>query len=348
MATVKLSDVDFIVSKACNEQFKSFLHGNRIKFDSICLGGSIFAGAAGVADPKVMAFITGATVANLGNSVYKAYTDTLNFARHYRMQLLSQTPEYQECKRIYDNYVAKVGNFIYDLGVRDSLDIGMLYIEMLYNGYLSAPRTFKYHKFKIDYDMCSPLMGARVTSGGAVCRHIASNLRDIYKYLGIPSIYLAVSGTKSNISSAIIDRLLPHRPNHAVVMVGDNFGKYVIDPTWKTVAEVSDNDKFASIIYNRGEFPMYHIDIDGTIKTAKSYDYNDYIRMRLIDPVRFGRGEVKQSREYAKEFIRYNRWRFDNLSYRLGLDMQNIANLEHMLSGYGDTQQMTLEKRLLR
>ena len=36
------------------------------------------------------------------------------------------------------------------------------------------------------------------------------------------------------------------------------------------------------------------------------------------------------------------------MKYRLGLDMQNIANLEHMLSGYGDTQQMTLEKRLLR
>ena len=91
-------------------------------------------------------------------------------------------------------------------------------------------KIFRYEdgKFKTDLDMCSPLMGARVTSGGAVCRHIASNLIDIYRYLGVPATYLAVTGTDGSVVNSIKDRILPIRTNHAVVLVGDNYGKYVL------------------------------------------------------------------------------------------------------------------------
>lgn len=348
MATLSMEDVDNIVCRATNEQFKSYLHANKIKLDSICLGGTIMASIAGIGDPKFLAFITGAAVANLGNTVVKAYNDAYKFGREYRMELLEHTPEYQECKRNYNIFVAKIGDFIHSLGITDSLDVGMIYMEMLYNGFLSAPGSFKYHKFNMDYDMCTPLMGARVTSGGAVCRHIASNLRDVYRYLGFPSIYLAVTGTHNTLKDSIIDKILPHVPNHAVVLVGENYGKYIIDPTWKTIAEFGRSSDFADIVYNRGEHPLYHIDNDMTAKLSKTFDYNDYLILRGTRPVHFARGEVRQAQEYARNFVQNNYYRFANLSYRLREEMNNTAILERMLSGYGDVPLIATQKRLIR
>lgn len=348
MATLRVSDVDRMVNKACYEQFKSFLHGNKIKLDSIFLGSSIVASMTDIADPKVMAFITGATCANLGNSVVKAYKDTVKFGRLYRMQLLFKTYEYQECKRLYDAYISKIGEFINRVGIEDSLDIGLVYMEMLYGGFISAPGEFHYHKFKTDLDMCSPLMGARVTSGGAVCRHIASNLIDIYRYLGIPATYLSVTGSDGTVVSAIKDRVLPIKTDHAVVLVGDSYGKYVIDPTWGTVAEFRGNENFAHIIYNRGNTPLYHVDINGTVDWQKSNDYTDYVSLRMMRPAHFGRGEVRRAQQQAKNYVYNNSYLFNTLRYRLNNDMSNVAQLEHKLSGYSDQAPIRTERKLVR
>lgn len=348
MATLRITDVNNIVNNACHEQFKSFLRGNKIKLDTICLGGSVVASMAGMGDPKVMAFITGAAVANFGNSVVKAYDDTVKFGRQYRMELLAQTEEYQRCKMYYESYISKVGDFIADMGIDDSLDIAMLYMEMLYSGFISAPGQFHYHKFKTDLDMCSPLMGARVTSGGAVCRHIASNLIDIYRYLGIPATYLAVVGTDGSVVSAIKDRILPFKTNHAVVLVGDDYGKYVIDPTWGTVAEFKNNDNFAHIVYNRGNVPMYHVHIDGTVEWQKATEYTDYIKLRIMRPAHFRKGEIRQAHQYAKDYVFANQYLFNRLRYRINTEMFNIAQLEQLMSGYSDKAQISTGKKLVR
>lgn len=348
MTTLRINDVDKIVSKACNEQFKSFLRGNKIKLDSICLGGSIVASMSGFIDPKVMAFITGATFVNLGNTVVRAYDDTIKFGRQYKMELLAQTEEYQECKKHYERYIAEVSSFIANLGIYDSLDIGMLYMEMLYGGFISAPGQFSYHKFKTDLDMCSPLMGARVTCGGAVCRHIASNLIDIYRYLGFPATYLAVTGTDGGIISALKDRILPIKTNHAVVLVGDNYGKYIIDPTWGTIAEIQRNDNFANIVYNRGEVPMYHINIDGTVQWQKATEYSDYIKLRLMKPTHFEKGEIREAQNYAKGYVYSNQRLFHNLRNKLFFEMTNVAKLEQLLSGYKDQPCISTERNLVK
>ncbi len=345
MDVLRVTDVNRIVENACNEQFKSFLRGNKVKFDTICLGGSIMASMSGLVDPNVMSFVTGATAANLGATVIKAMSDTMKFGRQYRMQLLSKTKEFQDCKKSYENYISKIGDFMIDLGVKDTLDIGMLYMEMLYGGYISVPGQFQYHKFKTDYDMCSPLMGARVTSGGAVCRHIASNLIDIYRYLGYSALYLGVNGTDGSLINMVKDRVLPVRSDHAVVLVGDRYGKYIIDPTWETIAEIRGDEQFAHIVYNRGSNSMYHINIDRTIDLGKTYDYDDYVKLRMMRPVHFRKAEIKQSREYAKSFISINRYMFENLRYRLRMDASNVAQLEQILSGYSDRVQIQDKKR---
>ena len=340
MATLRITDVDDMVRNACQDQFHSFLRGNKVKFNTICLGGSIVANMADIGNPQVMAFITGATCANLGNSVLKALNDTVKFGRQYRMQLLAKTYEYQKCKRLYEEYISKIGEFLQSIGIQDSLDIGLLYMEMLYGGFISAPGKFKYHKFKTDLDMCSPLMGARVTSGGAVCRHIASNLIDIYRYLGIPATYLSVKGSDGKFVSLLKDRILPIKTDHAVVLVGDKYGKYIIDPTWGTIAEFRGNDNFAYIVYNKGDTPLYHIDIDSTVNWQKSNDYYDYVKLRTMNNAHFRRGEIRAAQKCAKNYVIRNLYLFNGLRYRLSYGMGDVAQLEHMLSGYSDHLQI--------
>ena len=78
------------------------------------------------------------------------------------------------------------------------------------------------------------------------------------------------------------------------------------------------------------------------------YDYNDYIRLRIIKPMHFARGEIRQASNYAEDFIHANYYRFNNLSYRLRNEMHNTAVLERMLSGYSDVPQISTSKRLVR
>lgn len=343
-STLRISEVNRIVNNAFNEQFKSFLHSNGVRFSSVCFGASVALNFTDIADPKVLAFITGATAANFGNSVYRAYRDSLKFAREYREELIKDTIEYQTCKIAYDEFIGHIANYMRSIGVNSSLDVGMLFMELLYNGYLSVPGTFNYHKYSVDNDSCTPLMGARVTSGGAVCRHIASSLVDLYNELGFTAAYLSVKGTDDKISSILRDKFLRVKPNHAVVMVGDAQGKYIIDPTWETIATFSNTDEYAKIIYNRKEIPYYRVDIDGTVINERRKDYDNYVALRMMRPAVFYKGEIGETRRYAQQYVANHLLQLDRLRYMLGNSMCQCAQLEQRLSGYRDVKQLEMKK----
>lgn len=347
MSTLRMSEVNRIVNNAFREQFKSFMHGNGVRISSVCLGASLTLNLTDIADPKILAFITGAAAANFGNSVVKAYRDSLKFAREYREELMKDTIEYQACKNAYDEYIGHIANYMRSIGVTNSLDVGMLFMELLYNGYLSVPGTFNYHKYSVDNDSCTPVMGARVASGGAVCRHIASSLSDLYNELGFTAAYVSVKGTDSKVSTYLKDKLFRVRPNHAVVMVGDLTGKYVIDPTWETVAVFRDTDEYARIIFNRKDIPYYRVDIDGTVTNGRRKDYDSYVTLRTMRPKCFVKGEIGYSQKCAIDYVAGHFLELDSLRYRLGNSMVQCAQLEQRLSGYHDVRQLEARKKTL-
>lgn len=347
MSTIRLSEVNRIVNNAYLEQFKSFMHSNGVRLSSICFGATIALGLTDIADPRVIAFLSGATVTNLGNSILKAYRDSLRFAREYREELIKDTIEYQTCEEAYDEFISCIANYMRSIGVNNSLDVAMLYMELLYNGYLSVPGTFNYHKYSIDNDSCTPIMGARVASGGAVCRHIASSLSDLYNELGFTAAYVSVKGTDSKVSTYLKDKLLRFKPNHAVVMVGDYRGKYIVDPTWETVAVFRDTDEYARIIFNRREIPYYRVDIDGTVSNERRKDYDNYVKLRMMRPTSFAKGEISRSQKRAIDYVVGHFLELDSLRYRLGNSMIQCAQLERRLSGYSDIRQIETKKKTL-
>lgn len=348
MATLNLKDIDDIVNEACNRQFASYLSSNKVRLDASYFTASLVGNFIPGIPDTTMAFLTGATFAHLVNSVVRAYQDTLRFAKKYRMSLLTETPEYKKCKRLYDEYIKAIAEFMRSIGIDDSLDVGMLYMEMLYGGFISAPGTFKYHRYVEDYDTCSPVMGARVASGQAVCRHIASSLVDLYRELGYTAAYLSVKGTRNDTMSIIKGRILPFKSDHAVVMIGDTYGKYIIDPTWGTVAVFGESSEFAKIVYNRKRSSLYHIDKNKTIEFGALEDVDDFVKLRMMDSASFGKGVVKESHDYAIKYVLENAETLEMFrNYFLGF-MREIAKLECILSGYSDKRSDKHVKRLIK
>lgn len=347
MATLKLNDIDKIVEDASYRQFASYLSSSRVCFNTLCFTASLVGNFIPESPDKLMAFLTGATFVNLGNSVIKSYIETAKFVRRYRMELISKTKEYKECKNLYDNYIKTIAMFMRSIGVDDSLDVGMLYMEMLYGGFLSAPGTFKYHKYAIDNDYCSPVMGARITSGQAVCRHIASSLVDLYRELGFTAAYVSVKGIKNDIRSVIREKILPFKSDHAVVMVGDNYGKYIIDPTWGTVAVLNNTDEFARIIFNKKSPTLYHLDLNKTVEYERT-ELDDLSRLRKVKNASFKPGEIKESFEYAQRYALDNISCLNIFSDYLSRNMDEIAELEYRLSCYSDNYYNRCRKSLIK
>ena len=83
----------------------------------------------------------------------------------------------------------------------------------------------------------------------------------------------------------------------------DLTGKYVIDPTWETVAVFRDTDEYARIIFNRKDIPYYRVDIDGTVTNGRRKDYDSYVTLRTMRPKQFVKGEIGYSQKCAIDYV---------------------------------------------
>lgn len=336
---LSIDQINRLSSRASREQFKSFLRDRKLGVETAALTASFALYAMNGFDSNAIAMMVGASLGACSKSVIQAYKEAMKFGSKYRMEMLENTSEFKDCQLLYDNYVRKIAEFMRCVGVKDSLDVGMLYMELLYNGAISLPGYFQYHKYNSDYDMCSSLMGARVTSGQAVCRHIASNLIDVYREMGHSAAYLSVKGVSDENKAAMtFNRVMPFRTTHAVSLVGDrNRGKYILDPTWMTVAVFRKNSDVARIIYNSKGCPLYLIDFNGTVEYEKNTVFSEYAECRHLSDARFYKGEIRNARDTAHDFYyKHRHGLIRDFRRYIFPELSDIAELERILSDYKD------------
>lgn len=157
-------------------------------------------------------------------------------------------------KEKYDLFIKKLANILNMIGFEDSMDIGIYLTVMLYNGLLSTKDYFQYVNIKGDNDIYyHEVLGARVMSGYGVCRNMASLFRDVYKEMGYDAHYLSVKTGRFS------------HATHAVVLVSDEDGNYIIDPTWRTIGLVDENYNMTSNI----------LDLDG-YDVGSTYYFKGY------------------------------------------------------------------------
>ena len=138
--------------------------------------------------------------------------------------------KYYELREKYYLYIRRLALYFKRLNLEDPLDIGLYFSNMLHSGDLSITNNFKYKLIKKDKDCKYPgILGSRIISGYGVCRNMSALLTDLYKELGYDAYDLHV-----NYKSSVIN------PKHAVVLVKDVRGNFIIDPTWRTVASIDD------------------------------------------------------------------------------------------------------------
>ena len=82
--------------------------------------------------------------------------------------------DYKEIKKLYDNIITNLANFLKKENITDPVEIFVIYQFMYRNGYLSYNHNFNYD---INMKDLTKLNGADVVKGTGVCRSIATFLQ---------------------------------------------------------------------------------------------------------------------------------------------------------------------------
>ena len=116
-------------------------------------------------------------------------------------KLEPKAENYQQIKKLYDDIVSNLADFLKEQNITDPVEIFTIYQFMYRNGYLSYNHNFNY-----DNDMKDlvKLNGVDVINGHGVCRSIASFLTDLYRKMGYDACNLLVSANRKVLDN--IDR----------------------------------------------------------------------------------------------------------------------------------------------
>lgn len=341
MTSRQLCNVSEKVASAYQSQLTSFLTDQRNIAKLISFLTSLGLTVTMGNNNMLLPIITGATGYALTTSILKALKDTKDFSLEYKRQLIRGSQEYHNCVDLYDSLVEDIAHFFRYLNLKDSLDIGLFYQCLLYNGFLSYNGDFNYHKYNYDGGICPEIYGARISSGTGVCRHIATNLKDIYEKMGFTASYLSVGGAKSTWVSNVKTRIMPSSINHAVVCVKDTYGKYIIDPTWEKVATFDNDDKFAHIIGNTEKDSRYVIGYTTLINRRHLLNYDSYVGVRKSPSAILDTRDVNQSYEFIMSVFYSQRSRILDFYQYISRKLEQISFYEQKIANYHDVDQVS-------
>lgn len=144
--------------------------------------------------------------------------------------------EYEQLDQIYNDFINNYNNLNRNLELYDPMDIFVMFSNLLYLGYLSKDMEFEYD----DNDSILTFginMGTVVFTGGAVCRHIATLLTDIFLNYNIEASNLSVK----------YDSFIS---NHIITAASFQDKKYFLDPTNFTIFVMDAKNRKKLICYD--------------------------------------------------------------------------------------------------
>lgn len=173
------------------------------------------------------------------NYTLEYYNEKADFLKNAKRNLMRNTHEYRNCLESYKQLIKETADLIGRHNFEDPLDVAIYYTQLYCTGFISIGGEFEYSlDFKENNSGLSELTGARVCSGKAVCRHIASFLDDLYNEMGYDSSYITLAHHSFFWSDFL-------RNTHAAVAVNSDKGKFCFDPTNMTALNFDKNSKKA-------------------------------------------------------------------------------------------------------
>ena len=191
------------------------------------------------------------------------------FNNHYDQDISKKS---LELKVLYNKYIKELSKYLKGKNVENPISIGIYFTNMLWDGNLSYTDKFAFKNS--DPGINLNLLGVEVIKGEAVCRHIASLLVDIYKYLGYESELLLVKQYNENIEAKVRTLLTPI--NHAVTLVKVDGKNIIIDPTNKCIGLINkDKNKASKVIDMEGNIKNMNYKFSATIEDGIASDIKD-------------------------------------------------------------------------
>lgn len=203
----------------------------------------------------------------------------------YISAFIKSTDEYQRLAGLYNDYITSIAKLIKD-NSDEMFDVAINYINLLHKGIFSYNCGFNYLKLKTNHDTRYDLLGARIARGFGVCRHMATNLRDIYNELGYNAAYVAcgIYNDKPNFqnqSNSKTKKQVVPDTTHAIVGVTNGRKSLIVDPTWNAIGRFDyPNKDVVTLKYlsSMNDSPFYfHLDSEVTAKKGKD-NYSNYLK----------------------------------------------------------------------
>lgn len=172
----------------------------------------------------------------------------------YKYTALENIKKYNKLYDCYNNILDNCIKLIKELGLKDSLEISNFFTYLIWNGYFSIYKNFKYQlKNRLSLRGLETL---DIMDGRGVCVEISSMHKDLLKKIGVPAAVisncLSVNfcnyhpNIKMNIDISKLEKismkLHQNKTNHASTLIKDAKGLYVYDPTNALLANLENKN----------------------------------------------------------------------------------------------------------
>ncbi len=235
---------------------------------------------------------------------------------------IKNTMEYKTTFKIYKLFLSRLKELLNLLGITDSLDISILCTYFLIpDGILSITDNFA--KKVENYSNCEfvNLIGSKVLTGSAVCRHISKFIVDLNRINKNESYFVVLK----NLENDSMD--------HVVVGLKVEDKKFIIDPLNKQIG-ISNKDLVTCFNPMGGSIPVnYKIDrvrYKQIIDKLNYLDINVFFELEKLKNLNIFKERyefVRIKYLYFKEL--FNNFKTDNYDLYV-----NITNKLGLLTGY--------------
>jgi len=323
------------------EEYKFMKHNSPKKEEIISLLTSICSLGATIPLEGLLEFLSITLMMTSGINWYMGTQNYQNVIMQNAMlkvrEYMENTKEYEICQKLYNDLLEETAELFVKLSAdKDPLLLGILHRELLHYGIFSKDNEFNYHDYEKDFGIHYDNLGARICSGTGVCRHIAKNSVDLYRILGHTAFCCQVRTlNKKNLylkNEKLLNKINPF-PNHAVTGVVGKDGKFIVDATNYTIANINENEKLATTLLGERTYYFNQKKIYTKNKELEIESYEKFIGApRKIITLE----EYDEVKEEILNIIKYNFIALGNYLGRIEPLVEEISHYEKLLSQYED------------
>lgn len=199
-------------------------------------------------DPNLVETLACLSFSFYAAGVTKNLKDKIIYKKNMEFhKLIENYDGYDDLTKCYKEYLKEFSEFIKYYKIEDAFFFNTLVTLLINQGYFTTSGLYIYEneltkKSLKDFKEDKFLLGSRVFTDRGICRHTASLLNDINNEYGFDSINLLVKTTnKNSIFLKAAEYTSMDYSDHLVVGINTKDGKFIFDPTNRSVGEFLSN-----------------------------------------------------------------------------------------------------------